>query len=429
MMRRGLTLIELLVAVLCTAIVGYMAWNLVRDEQTNYTRTREKIRLQSDAKEAMRIIEGEMRNLGFNHALVTGADRRYVNLAPCAGAEDSRIDAANGDFSSFRYTNSAAVPGGDVVEFRMHQGTPTGMQSCTDASTPLQSISYRFNAGRLERRFCQGADVATCPTDGTWIPFLDSVVSFHVQYGVETPDAGQQFANTALATAANWVNPGQLTATLTTTPADTNIVLTGFTSATRISRFLVPVPQYRRGETFLVSFRVLANSSWLQDGASFGAGFFQSNNNQDSPNDSFSVQPGYPVNGSQGWQVSMVFNPNVDNADGQRYFGVYGRLVPAPVAATPPTITIRNLQIRKIGQGRYINWIEAPTVAQKNLVRAVRVSLLVKSRRSDADPAPGTFSAANLGQTGASYTPTGSEVGFSYILMQRIIPVVNNGTL
>lgn len=429
MMRRGVTLIELLVAVLCAAIVAYLAWNLVRDEQTNYSRTREKIRLQSDAKEAMRIIEGEMRNLGFNHSLVTGADRRYVNLAPCAGAEDSRIDAANGDSSSFRYTNSATVPGGDLVEFRMHQGTPTGMQNCADATTPLQSISYRYNAGRLERRFCQGPAVATCATNGTWIPFLDSVVSFHVQYGVENPDDGVQYANTALATSGNWLNPGQLTATLTNTPLDTNIVLTGFASATRVSRFLVPVPQFRRGETFLVSFRAVANPSWFQDGASFGAGFFQSNNNQDSPRDSFSIQPGYPVNGSEGWLVSMVFNPNVDSADGQRFFGFYGRLVAAPVAAAPPAITIRDLEIRRIGRGRYVNWIEAPSLAQKNRVRAVRVSLLVKSRRSDADPAPGTFSDANLGQTGATYTPSGSEVGFSYILMQRIIPVVNNGTL
>jgi type II secretory pathway component PulJ len=428
MNRRGLTLIELLVAVICTGLVAYMAWNLVRDEQTNYTRTREKVRLQSDAKEAMRIIEGEMRNLGFNQILVTGSDRRYVSLSACTNATDARIDLAGGDTSSFTYTNSTGVPGGDEVEFRFHQASAAGMTTCDHTgASPLTSISYRFDDGQLQRRYCEGAAVATCATNGTWLPLLDSVVSFHVQYGVENPNAGLVFNTANLTNAGSWTASGDLDVAVNPAAGDTTFQFTGLTGTTKFARFQTPIDTIARGQSYLVSFRILGNYAWTQDGARFGVGFVDASKNTDAATDLVPIQPAFPVDGSQGWTVSTVLSPSVD-AIGARYLAFYGQLN-AVQSTTGHAVTIRDIAVRRIGRGQYIQWYEAPTVAQKNRVRAVRVSLLVKSRKSDADPAPGTFSDVNLGQAGATYTPTGAAVGYSYILMQRIIPVVNNGNL
>lgn len=429
MIRRGVTLIELLVAIVIAGFVAFMAWNLVRDEQTNYTRTRSKIKLQGEAREAIRIIEGEMRNLGFNSFLNTALGASRTVVAPCAGADDSRIAFATGDSSSFLYVDSNSVPGGDEIQFRFHQSTGTGMTNCASAATPLQSISYRYNNGRLERRFCQGGAVATCATNGTWVPFLDSVVSFQLEYGLDADVAQEVYTKAALVTAGNWTasGVGGLGLAPTIVGSDTTYVLTGFDNTRKWVRFQTPIPQYRRTDTYLLSIQVIGNEAWRVDQAGFRAGIYDAAAGVDGPTDSNRIAVSPPIPGSMGQTFETIINPSA-NADSTRFLGFDGRLIAAPTSAGH-TVTIRNISLRRISRGQYFRWIEAPTVAEKNRVRAVRISMLVKSRRSDADPAPGTFTGAQLGEAGASYTPSGADAGYSYILMQRIIPVVNNASL
>lgn len=425
MIRRGVTLVELLVALIIAGIVAYLAFNLMQDEQTNYTRTRSKVKLQSEAREAVRIMEGEMRNLGFNSFLdmTLGASRTSVQT--CTGADDARISPATGDSSSFRYVDSNSVPGGDEIEFRFHQSSSTGMVNCAAATTPLQSISYRFNAGRLERRFCQGNTVAACPTNGTWVPFLDSVVSFHLQYGLDA-DTVELVHSTADLLGA-WETAGGLTVAPTIAGSDTTFTITGFDNTRRWTRFLTSIPRFRRTDTYILSMQVIGNEAWRVDQSRFRFGTYNNAGGVDSPLDSARVAVAPPIPGSLGWRYETVINPTTD-ADASRFLGFDGQLVATPTT-TGHSVTLRNISLRRISRGQYFRWVEAPTVAEKNRVRAVRFSLLVKSRRSDADPAPGTFSGTQLGEAGATYTPTGSNVGYSYILMQRIIPVVNNASL
>lgn len=418
---------ELLVAVIIAGIVAFMAFSLVRDEQTNYTRTRSKVKLQGEAREAVRIMEGEMRNLGFNSFLNTTLGASRTSVEACTGAQDARISPATGDSSSFRYVDSNSVPGGDQIEFRFHQSTANGMTSCTSPATPLQSISYRFNAGRLERRFCQGAAVASCPTNGSWVPFLDSVVSFHIQYGLDADTVELIHSTPNLLNPALWVTGGGLVVAPTIVGSDTSFVITGFDNTRRWTRILTPIARYRRTDTYILSFRVLGNEAWRVDQRQFRFGMYTNVGGVDSPLDSGRVTVSPPVPGSLGWLYQTVVNPTVD-ADGTRYLGFDGQLVATP-SSSGHSVTLRDISLRRISRGQYFRWVEAPTVAQKNRVRAVRFSLLVKSRRSDADPAPGTFTGAQLGEAGATYTPTGANVGNSYILMQRIIPVVNNASL
>lgn len=69
---RGVTLPELLVALLCACLVAWIAFDLVRDENRNYTRTRAKVRTQEDAREAMRILEEDLKNSGFHRLVKAG---------------------------------------------------------------------------------------------------------------------------------------------------------------------------------------------------------------------------------------------------------------------------------------------------------------------------------------------------------------------
>lgn len=427
MMRRGVTLIELLIAVIITGFVAFMAWNLVRDEQTNYTRTRSKVKLQGEAREAIRIMEGELRNLGFNSFLNTALGASRTVVAPCAGADDARISTGTGDLSSFLYVDSDSVPGGDEIQFRFHQSTGTGMTNCASATTPLQSISYRYNDGRLERRFCQGAAVATCVGTGTWVPFLDSVVSFHIEYGLDADTVEEIYTKADLVNAANWSTAGGLALAPTITGSDTSYVVTGYNNTRRWVRFNAAIPRYRRTDTYILSMKVIGDEAWRVDQGGFRAGVYNSTANVDGPLDSNRIAVSPPIPGSLGQTFETVINPAAD-ADAARYLGFDGQLIAAPTK-TGHTVTIRNISLRRISRGQYFLWTEAPSVREKARVRAVRISMLVKSRRSDADPAPGTFTGAQLGEAGASFTPSGADVGYSYILMQRIIPVVNNASL
>ena len=100
--RRGLSLIELVVAVILTGLVCWATISLFANENTAYTKTREKVRLQSDAREAVRLIQEEIQNMGFR-TTVAISSRIQSTIDTCT---DIYTDTTGGDFSSFAYANS-----------------------------------------------------------------------------------------------------------------------------------------------------------------------------------------------------------------------------------------------------------------------------------------------------------------------------------
>lgn len=84
MSRRGLTLVELLIAIILTGIVAFIVIEMLGGEQANYTVTRRKIRLQGDAREAMRILEEEIKNTGFRTVVNASSPASMTEM--CAGS-------------------------------------------------------------------------------------------------------------------------------------------------------------------------------------------------------------------------------------------------------------------------------------------------------------------------------------------------------
>ena len=64
---------------------------------------------------------------------------------------------------------------------------------------------------------------------------------------------------------------------------------------------------------------------------------------------------------------------------------------------------------------------------EKKKVRAIGIHLLVKARKTTEEASPGPFDSVALGQSDLSFEPVGGEQHRSYVLFQRIVPVVNNG--
>lgn len=175
--QRGMTLLELLVAMILTGIVAGIVLEMIVGEHKNYTVTREKIQLQTDAREAMRIMEEEIKNSGF-HNLADYSRKDSLVMRPCTGDVFT-----NGAYVAEDSTSDGVVLG--VILFN----PMSGGSSCSDN---LWKIEYRWDAKTqvLSRRATKNPAAATFPQTVSaadakdYVPFLDNVQSFGTAFGI-----------------------------------------------------------------------------------------------------------------------------------------------------------------------------------------------------------------------------------------------------
>lgn len=406
-MKRGLTLLELMVAVLLTGIVTWMTMDLFSTENMAYTRTRERVRLQSDSREALRLIENEVRNMGYKTTVAISANRIHSTISSCS---DAWIDAANGDSSSFGFKNSTTLAG-DSISFMFHEVSEDPLTSCTN----LRTIGFRKSGSQLQRRWCPGA----C-TNQPWIPLLDSVVSFQIKYGLIAQPVDTSVSNTFVQTST----PSRWTyGALAKTGTAPNLVLSGWTTSAQKAIYGYPIDNLDPTHTWEISFSCTPNAAMLadMDTGSFRVGFYRTDGSVSAPGDTATFFPG--GSSSTARTVKMTISPTT-TATSSRYLGIEGRLRATTMSGW--NLSISDFKARRLSRGRY-TWVESTTVAQKNMVKAVDLRLLVKARRTTEEASPGPFDATALGQTGLIFAPTGADEKRSYVLFQRIVPVVNNG--
>lgn len=164
--RAGFTLIELMVAMILTVIVGWVAFDFMSDEHGNYTVTREKIRLQSDARDAVRLMEDEIKNIGY--ATSTTLSGTALTITTCTDIAFA--------------TTSATFDTPAAGRLKFHMYSPFVSFSC---GADRWTIAYRLNNRTLERAAWQGADKTDA--NATWVPFMQNVDSFRIGYGIVNP--------------------------------------------------------------------------------------------------------------------------------------------------------------------------------------------------------------------------------------------------
>lgn len=164
-LRQGVTFPELLVAMLCATLVAWMVFDLVGDENRNYTRTRAKVRTQNDAREAMRIIEEDMKNSGFHRIVLpkNGGLPTQGYDSICLLNKQNRVQVIDGGAGSDQLILSSYLPAND--------------RFCGDAV----QISYSVDAANnLVRSLTRGANA---PIRSVVLP---SVQTLQFQMGVDT---------------------------------------------------------------------------------------------------------------------------------------------------------------------------------------------------------------------------------------------------
>ena len=406
-MKRGLTLIELLIAVALTGIVVWLTLQLFAGENLAYTRTRERVRLQADSREALRLIEAEIRNMGYKSTVAISANRIRASMGTCT---DAWIAAGSGDSSSFGYKNSTTLAG-DSISFLFHEANQGPLSSCVN----LRTIGYRKSGSLLQRRWCNGA----C-TNEPWIALLDSVVSFQLRYGLIALPLDTSAGNgpTQTSTASRWT-----LGSLAKSGTAPTMNLSGWTTARQRAMHGTAIDTLNPAQTWEIRFTCTPNAALLSDmdTSSFRVGFFKNDGSVASAKDTVSFYPG--SSSSTARTVRLTINPGATGI-ANRYLGIEARLKTTTQSGWSFAVT--DFKARRISRGRYI-WVEAPTTAQKNMVKAVDVRLLVKARKTTDEASPGPFDATALGQSGLTFTPSGDDEKRSYVMFQRVFPVVNNG--
>lgn len=421
--RNGVTLLELLVAMALATIVSYFAYDLLRDESGHYIRTREKIKVQADARDAMRILEAEIRNTGFGARASTN---RIANAAErCSQVWFDTVTGA-----AIRPTNnSTTISTGDQIVIRSMLLGSSGQLATTcgtGAGSLFQEIGYRLNGGSLERYFRQ--DTSATPV---WVPFLNDVVSFQVQYGLAaTPNTFIGVPATIM-NIGNWASSGGTVASC----GAGCVNLQGWSAtASRTWGTTMAGFNVKRGETYKLGFTFDGNLGFLDSNATgtvtgynrprLFVGILESLTGKFI--DSINVWAGDQLVPDPAPREIYLTMPT--NGTSVR-FAVRGRLKTGATVSTPAQeLWIRNVSIELVNSGTYLSWIDNPTSAQLGETKAVRVTLLTKTQDRNREGVKATYTGAELGDPALpSYTASGADTTRSHVLLQRIIPVVNNG--
>lgn len=415
-MKRGLTLIEMLVAVLLCGIVVFVAIQMVTGEHKNYTVTRKKVRLQSDAREAMRILDEEIKNAGYRVRPVIDASLN-LQVSKCPDALYPSNASIDPNPSSSAYT-----AGFKALEIRFYNpiDPPTSSNYC---KSKLWTVGYMYNSTDhiLYRQGKQGDPTvpATALNATDWAPFLENVMDFSWEYGVlMTNDpllasAGTGSQVISFTGTSDWYSLN----TTASTPAGSNVIGKPWTVSTRkggtdvITAVYSAIPLTASGNTsdgarnenldenatYRVSFDVAANDAFfdatkgIAANAYLNAGFYTQTGvaTGTSGNNVFTFKP------ASGAIINVQYDLVPTAQSGKVFFGVSFQLQAADVVDR--TLTISNLKVVRIDKGNYAFQTTAPALAT---VQALKLKMTVLS-------------------TAQSSTET--------VKLERVIPVVNNG--
>lgn len=383
--RHGVTLIELLVGIFIALIAGGIAFLLLKDEHSNYTSLKARVKLQSDARDAVRIMESELVNTGLNVGNIMAGGDLMTQACPHAFVSAS-------DSSSFDHTDGDP---GDVISFGQYLLDEDGLPNCENANS--RWTRYRLVGNTLLR--------ATAPTlamlaNAPEIPLLGDVLAFQVQYGLQSPQDLLWDSTNA--------NKPVPTGALTVTDSGGGWNIKGWTNGLEKVQF--PAKALELGDRIKISLHCTPNADFANTTtgwARFVVGL------DDGDLDTIRIYPG--MTGGRRVEVDVV-----SAEDANQKLIIAGNM---KMSTGAPSIHISSLEVRRTSQASY-TWVDTPTQAQKKQVRAMRLFLLVNSK--DKSMTVRTAPWTGIGNLG-SIDPKSAAAGKATVLFERMIPVVNNG--
>lgn len=414
MKNRGVTLIELLIAIILTGIATMITIGMLSQESSHYQRTREKVKMQATTRDALRILDEEIRNAGYQ-TVVTATSRVHATPQRCPEV----VYSSAGESIKTGLQHST-IDSGDELQFRFYELPASGvLTSCgIGVGSQFREIAYRLRNGRIERQYRTDTTTAA-----SWIPFVENIVSFQVNYGMlSTPmDTPVGFSDASFSDPANWIG---IDLTVGGTPG--NITVSDFTgNKTSSMIYKTGIPNHIAGSIYRISFDGTPNAAMIDP---------VNGTDSDFTNISMCYYP--PLTVQKGPYNFMM--SNLANTPLHHQLYVTG---PGSTSAYRPAFrwklssgkdpwqgqkfTISNLKIRRVMAARY-TWLNNPTPEQMAQVGAIRITVLAKTSQNAQEPTAASFTGAQLGDTTFTYTASGPDATKAHILYDRVIPVVNN---
>jgi type II secretory pathway component PulJ len=437
-----MSLPELLVAMACAALVGFMAFELLRGENGHYTRTRGKIRVQSDVRDAMEILEEDMANAGYRCGVAT---QGTVSGTPATAAAPIPVSLPLDPATSpaVQVTDGSQS---DVVAYRYFEqansalGGPLGYPD----PTRLNVIQYQLNGTNLTRTWQVVNTVTGASSTPATSVVLSNVVTFQAQIGTDTTvdDISRNVTDTVFRRVGGGFDlttvSGVSTATATTaTPANSDtFTFAGWTAGSPLTingaqRFYAANAIYRLGIDLQPNANFMAwldttsarrSTNWIRLGLVDATGAW-------IPGDSVGISFLPVADGPT--RIDWSFR----TASAVRgYLALQVELDPQTPQASTAQLKVQNLRLYRVrnanqtlavGNAPNPNWVwhngDSGSVPLRRQTLALRLWILAKSARANREMAQPRFT--EIGNWNrAGFTPSDSN---TYVLQERVLPVVN----
>lgn len=369
--QAGVTLVETLVYVVVSAIVLAVLTMTMRNMNRGFIRGAQAVRMQQGAREAVNIMTREIRNAGLKHAFYNKAGALVDTLAASASL-------LPGDSSSFSFVERGRY---DQISFRQlvvdANGAPQGVDTVTyQVDSTRQMLQRKVNTGAFED-FCPGVDA---------LQFQYGLYAQRANLIAERPPS-----------ALDWTRVGSGTATFNSTRTVLELTAAG-TGYIRDDATTFPTNATR---SYFVEISASGDPAFFANGGVLTAEI------QSSGGAVLASEPFLP-----GRSLTLrTFNLTPSAAVGCKLAIRYK-------ASGPAIARIGAVRFGQANLGAY-TWRDAPTLAEKKDVRAVRVMLMAKAQGQGAVKPASTYVIGN-----ATVNVLDTQLRRFY---EEEIPIINNG--
>lgn len=415
-MKRGFTIIELLVAGIVACIAVVVALGVLRNQNSNMLNIRQRVQAQTSARDGLKILESELRASGFSTNLTfTGAQNITAFTNTCPNMTD-----ANG-------TSVSATDGTGTGNDILNVAYPTSVDPATGVScASVQWSRYSVDAsGNLNRT--TSATFAGLATSTATTAVARNVDVFQVRMGL------MGAANPA----ATFLNPATeaipaAPAWTTKANASTSGTMTIVPNANS-GKWYVLSPNDKtlaKGERLRLAVNILPNAAYFTDltapnTGTLSVGIFDNAGNAVAVKQILTIPAATQglagINGSLSYSFDLVDNVGGTN----RRIGFSGKS-----GATPGSIAVNSMNATVVGAGVLAwpaTWYMDPgalAAADWTRTKAVEVILLTRSTSNDGAKVTSFTGLANYNSGAGTFAVTD---GLQRVLFDHVYPVGNNG--
>lgn len=413
-MKKGFTILELLVASIVVVIAIAIVLNMLHDQNSNLIGIRQRVQAQTSARDGLKIIESELRVAGFSPSM-TPAPSRMDSITFYSGTCTAMKDAATGSSVLASDGSNASTVQNDTI----YVAYPMAVSPSTGADCSLAQWSrYHVNgSGCLIRTTATSKAGLSSSTDTTVV--ARDVDVFQVRMGLTglaSPGATVLTEANACCAAATWMVANA------TAPISGGL-MTIKPSLGSSWRVVSPTSfSTRKGERIRDTFSIVPDAHFFTDitnGATLNAGIYDASGNAVAVKPILTIPAAAKslcgLNGKLTFAIDLV-----DPTGGSRWIGFSGTS-----KTVQGTLQVDTLNAFVTGLGTGASFKDPSGMATTDWASTKSVEVIILSRADSHDAAKlSKFDGLANYNTSGTFSVTDAK---SRVRFDHVYPVGNNG--